>query len=618
MSLPKALLVLILFAAFQASQAQVIISEFMASNTRTLLDEDGDTSDWIEVFNLGQTNVNLNGWALTDTRSNPRKWRFPSVDLPAGANIIVFASGKNRHVAGSPLHTNFKLTSNPGYVGLADPTGAIVFDYGDLYPEQAPDVSFGVVWEETRSTILTTNAPSRYIVPGDDSLGLGWTLLEFPTDIWQSATGAIGYDLNPPAPDDPWLTAHTNLAPQIFYRFEGAGLTVTNSGSWGEAYNATYTGGVLSGQIGLQPPTAPGLPTNNLTPRFDGANDYVNSARTPLSNLSAFTMAAWVKPGLLTKQRVGLWGQHDAIEFGFIDMHTLQLSTANGGAVQADFPLPANVWHFVAVSGDGELLRIYIDGLMVGEGGNAAGNYGASAYPFVIGGGGIFDASQNWFTGNIDEFSLYTRALSPDDLFLLYKSAMAPTTTYASIIGADVMSQLNGVNSSLYSRYEIVTTNAFNGLIFNVQNDDGFVAYLNGVEIARNNAPDEPLWNSTATGSRIDRSGLRPLQFDLTHYAGLLHTGTNLLAIQSLNAAADDADLLVQPELIGIGRNVQTNVIRYFVQPTPGRINGVGDTNAGPLIVSANYSPKIPEADQPITVTARLIRTFNAPSELTL
>src|SRR3954463_9131015 len=86
----KALLVLILFAAFHVSQAQVIISEFMASNTRTLLDEDGDTSDWIEVFNLGQTNVNLNGWALTDSSTNPRKWRFPSIDLRAGENMIVF------------------------------------------------------------------------------------------------------------------------------------------------------------------------------------------------------------------------------------------------------------------------------------------------------------------------------------------------------------------------------------------------------------------------------------------------------------------------------------------------------------------------------------------------
>src|SRR3954471_17665550 len=425
----KALLILILLATFHATQAQVIISEFMASNTRTLLDEDGDTSDWIEGFNLGQTNVNLGGWAVTDNGAKPRKWRFPPMDLRAGNNLIVFASGKNRRVAGSPLHTDFKLSSTPGYLGLADPTGIIVFNYGALYPEQAPDVSFGVVWQETRSPILSTNAPSTFIVPQDELLGTGWTALEYPAVLWQPANGGIGYDLNPAAPENSWLTAHANLAPQIFYRFEGAGFTVTNSGSWGETYNATFSGGALAGQVGLRPPEAPGLPANNLTPRFDGANDYVNSSKSPLSNLGAFTMAAWIKPAALSKPRVGLWGQHDAIEFGFIDASALQLSTASGGAVQAEFPLPSNNWRFVAVTGDGELLRIYIDGIMVAEGGNSTGNYGASAYPFVIAGGGIFDASQNWFTGNIDEFSLFTRALSADDLFLLYRSAAAPTAS---------------------------------------------------------------------------------------------------------------------------------------------------------------------------------------------
>jgi hypothetical protein len=614
----KVLLLAILCFTSQVSQAQVIISEFMASNTRSLLDEDGDTSDWIEVFNLGQTNVNLNGWALTDNSANPRRWRFPAMDLQSGENIVVFASGKNRRIAGSPLHTDFKLAATAGFLGLTDPNGTIVFNYGAQYPEQAPDVSFGVVWEENRFSILDTNAPSRFFVPVDDFLATGWTALEFPADTWQTATGGVGYDSSPGAPDDAWLVAHDKLIPQIFYRFEGATTVVANSGSWGQAYNATNIGGVLNGQLGLRPPEAPGIPTNNLAPRFDGVNDFMNSGKTALDNLNAFTMAGWVRPSALSKARVGLWGQHDVIEFGFIDARTLQLSTANGGAVQAEFPLPSNVWHFLAVSGDGELLRIYIDGVMVAEGGNTTGNYGASGYPFVIGGGGIFDASQNWFAGSIDEFSLFTRALGADDLFLLYRSAMTPTDTYASAIGTDVTANLKGVNSSLYSRYEFVSSNSAEGLVLNMQSDDGFVAYLNGVEIAGNNAPEETLWNSVASTARAERSGLRPLQFDLSRFGGLLHNGTNLLAIHSLNIAKDDADFLVRPELIGIGRNVQTNVVRYFVQSSPGRINGVGDTNAGPLIVSANHSPKIPEASDPLTVTARLIRTFNAPSELTL
>src|SRR5262245_54319289 len=85
--------------------AQVIISEFMASNSGTLQDEDGDTPDWIELFNTSSTAVNLAGWALTDDPGTLKQWIFPTVNLPAKGFLVVFASAKDRRVAGSPLHT---------------------------------------------------------------------------------------------------------------------------------------------------------------------------------------------------------------------------------------------------------------------------------------------------------------------------------------------------------------------------------------------------------------------------------------------------------------------------------------------------------------------------------
>ena len=60
---------------------QIIISEFMADNKKTLADVDGDFSDWIEIYNTGATNVNLSGWALTDDSTVPPalKWLRGSV-----------------------------------------------------------------------------------------------------------------------------------------------------------------------------------------------------------------------------------------------------------------------------------------------------------------------------------------------------------------------------------------------------------------------------------------------------------------------------------------------------------------------------------------------------------
>ena len=71
--------------------AQVRITEFMASNTHTLLDEDGDSSDWIEIQNTATTNVNLLNWYLANKTSNLTKWAFPSTNLPPGNFMIVFA-----------------------------------------------------------------------------------------------------------------------------------------------------------------------------------------------------------------------------------------------------------------------------------------------------------------------------------------------------------------------------------------------------------------------------------------------------------------------------------------------------------------------------------------------
>src|SRR5262245_10403282 len=88
----------------------VVISELMAGNTRTLADEDKAFEDWIELRNTGPADVNLDGWALTDDANKPRQWVFPATNLPAGGHLLVWASGKNRRIAGAPLHTNFRLS----------------------------------------------------------------------------------------------------------------------------------------------------------------------------------------------------------------------------------------------------------------------------------------------------------------------------------------------------------------------------------------------------------------------------------------------------------------------------------------------------------------------------
>jgi hypothetical protein len=130
----------------RGAQPSVVISEFMAVNGGALADRDGDPSDWIEVHNQGATDVDLEGWYLTDDRRDPAKWRFPQTTLPADGYLVVFASGKDRAVAGSELHTSFRLSGSEAYLALVEPSGtAIAWEYAPTYPQQFENVSYGLV-----------------------------------------------------------------------------------------------------------------------------------------------------------------------------------------------------------------------------------------------------------------------------------------------------------------------------------------------------------------------------------------------------------------------------------------------------------------------------------------
>jgi hypothetical protein len=76
--------------------SQVQINEFLASNLNGLLDEDGDTSDWIELFNSTEQSINLNDWALSDDEDEPMKWLFKDTVILPNDHLLVFASGKDR------------------------------------------------------------------------------------------------------------------------------------------------------------------------------------------------------------------------------------------------------------------------------------------------------------------------------------------------------------------------------------------------------------------------------------------------------------------------------------------------------------------------------------------
>src|SRR5437870_731383 len=73
-----------------------VISEFLAANSDGLQDADGESSDWIEIYNPTPNAIDLEGWSLTDDPGDLNQWVFPDVSLGGNGFLTVFASGKDR------------------------------------------------------------------------------------------------------------------------------------------------------------------------------------------------------------------------------------------------------------------------------------------------------------------------------------------------------------------------------------------------------------------------------------------------------------------------------------------------------------------------------------------
>lgn len=140
------------------SAQQPILTEFLARNDAGIQDEDNERNDWIEIHNPSASALNLAGWRLTDDDGDLGKWVLPAQTLAPGEFLVVFASGKDRAVAGQPLHTNFRLSAGGEFLALVNPVGLIATQFFPTFPAQSADVSYG--YESDLVTLAFFDPPS--------------------------------------------------------------------------------------------------------------------------------------------------------------------------------------------------------------------------------------------------------------------------------------------------------------------------------------------------------------------------------------------------------------------------------------------------------------------------
>ena len=126
-------------------------------------------------------------------------------------------------------------------------------------------------------------------------------------------------------------------------------------------------------------------------------------------------------------------------------------------------------------------------------------------------------------------------------------------TGYESYIDIDVESNMYGKNCTCYIRIPFtVDGNDLANLVsltLRVMFDDGFVAYINGAEVKRDNFTGTPAWNSPAD-NYLETSSFT--NYDITSHINKLHAGNNILAIHGMNNSTTSSDFLICTELVGV------------------------------------------------------------------
>ena len=173
-------------------QAQVVINEVMASNTRAFPDitDFEDYPDWIELKNTTAAPVSLDGYFLSDSSSNPFKWQVPTgATIPANGFLLFMADGHDaaagethprgywpwKNFVTEKYHTNFSLAGTGETLSLTRTTGLTTVP---LINASLPAPATVATW--------------KYLDTGTDQ-STQWRARNFDDSSWATGVAELGY-----------------------------------------------------------------------------------------------------------------------------------------------------------------------------------------------------------------------------------------------------------------------------------------------------------------------------------------------------------------------------------------------------------------------------------------
>lgn len=201
------------------------INEFMASNATTICDSFGNYSDWIELYNSTDTDMDISGFGISDNLSQPMKYRFPDgTTIAAKGYLVVFCSG-NEGMQNGELHAPFGLRSYGEDVVIANRAGRIIDSYS--FKNQETDVSMARIPDGT-GELQSNSQPS----PGYPNTGAGYSAFDAANRLplggvyiseFGGSTGSVATD---------WVELHNSTGSAVSLAGYGLSNNPKNPAKW--------------------------------------------------------------------------------------------------------------------------------------------------------------------------------------------------------------------------------------------------------------------------------------------------------------------------------------------------------------------------------------------------
>ena len=137
------------FVSTSMVDSDVIINEFLTSNNKGLTTQSGKHTDWIELYNKGESAVDIGGWYLTDSEDNLTKWKVPAgTILPPDGYLVIFCDDSaESSIINGEYFANFNLSKAGEYLALVCADGVtIASQFAPSYPPQYSDISYDGTW----------------------------------------------------------------------------------------------------------------------------------------------------------------------------------------------------------------------------------------------------------------------------------------------------------------------------------------------------------------------------------------------------------------------------------------------------------------------------------------